>query len=347
MRKTLQQVFLHSLLILGLSGLLTQPAWAQKVQDEVFWTTFHKTPSLTLKPQYATYSVEYDLGNLVMNVTTRPSLQGLTYQKAEGDLLLRITAKNLYVTHRELSQSNTRNGYRAYYTLNYTGEFGYELRDRKTDEVLASHHKTEGVTETPSFNNPRDLTAYMDNAFVGEKSRQLLELMMQRVDFALNPHDYKVGLTLNTVEGTAPAYSDINKATSDLKALLANNVSADKSKVQPLAATWSQHLAHANWEDKKSEINKKIAGALLENLCVASLLTEDYAKLGEYAAEYMKRNPGVFNRPLSFESDMSYSGTSTTSQPTISLNRNTPAHKSVYYDDLVADVMPTKAVGIR
>jgi hypothetical protein len=343
MKKTLlKQLLAYLLPVLGLASLFSQTVQAQKVQDEIFWTTFHKTPSITLKPQYATYSVEYDLGNMVMSVSTRPVLQDLTYQKADGDLLLRITAKNLYITHRELNRSSTRNGYEFSYTVNYSGDFGYELRDTKNDKVLATYHKTEGVVNTSAFNNPRDLESYTNNAFVGEKSRQLLESMMQRADFALNSHDYKVGLTLNLMEGTAPAYSDINKATNELKALLASKDPMDKAKVQSLAATWSQHLSHANWEDKKSEINKKVAGALLENLCVASLLTEDYMKLGEYAAEYIKRNPGLFSRPLSFASDLSYGGTSQTSEATVSLNRNVPIHKSVYYEDLVADVMPRK-----
>ncbi|OUJ74578.1 hypothetical protein BXP70_07310 [Hymenobacter crusticola] len=328
--------------LLGLASIAALPAQAQKVQDELFWTTFHKTPSVMLKPKYATYSVEYDLGNLVMNVSTRPVLQGLTYQKSDGNLLLRLTAKNLYVTGRKLNQSSTRNSYEVFYTLNYSGEFGYELRDPKTDEILADYRKTEGVMNTQSFTNMRDLEAYMNNAFAGEKSRQLLESMMRRADFALNPHDYKAGLTLNTVEGTAPAYADINKTTNELKALLDGKAPVDKAKVQALSTTWTQHLARANWEDKKSEINKRIASALLENLCVASLLIEDYPKLGDYAAEYMKHNAGMFSKPPYFETDLSYGGTAVAPPPTIVLGRNVQSRMNVYYDDLVADVMPRK-----
>ena len=343
MKHSLRKRALTSLLpTLALAGLLTLPAQAQKVQDEKLWTTFHKTPALALKLQYATYSVEYDLGNQVMNVDSRPALQGLTYQKANGDLLLRITTKNLYVTGRKLTTSSTRNGNEAYYTVGYSGEFGYELRDTKTDQVLASYQKTSGVTNTRVFANPSDLNGYMANAFVGEKSRQLLEAMSQRADFMLNPHDYEAGLTLNTVDGPLPAYTDITKATSELKTLLASKAPIDKAKLQAAVATWQQHLARVNWDDKKSEINKKVACALLENLCAASLLTEDYAKLGEYAAEYSKRNAGLFSRPLYFESDMSYGGTAAPLPPTIMLGRNLTNRLSVQYDDLVADVLPPK-----
>ncbi|MBC6992246.1 hypothetical protein [Hymenobacter sp. BT491] len=292
--------------LLALAGGLAQPVQAQKVRNEFVWATFHKSPAVSLQP-YASYSVDYDLGNLVMSVPNRPVLQGLTYQKADGDLLLRLTVKSLFVTGRKLNASRTRSGAisQAYYTITYKVEAGYELRDPKTDEVLASYHKTNGEVDTRAFDNPSDLNGYMANAFVAEKSQQLLEAMALRADFALNLHDYPVGLTLHTLEGEAPAYAAINQATSDLKAQLASKTPVDKGRVQAVAATWVQQLARANWDDKKSEINKKVANALLENLCAASLLTEDYAQLNTYSAEYDKRNSGVFSYPLTFETNTS------------------------------------------
>lgn len=321
----------------GLAAALAVPARAQKVQDERLWTTFHKSPILALKPQYATYSLDYDLGSVVMTVDNRPALQGLTYQKADGDLLLRITVKNFYETGRRLVENNS-GAYSAYYAVDYKADYGYELRDSKTDQVLASYRNTSGTTTSRAFQAPGALRAYMANNFMGETIRELLAAVSQRADFVLNPHDYKAGLTLNLVDGPAPAYADINKATTDLKALLSSSAPIDRAQVQALAAAWQQQLGRVNWEDKKSEINKKVAAALLENLCSAALLTEDYPKLGQYAAEYQKHDTSLLRRPLFFQADMTYGGTSPAPPPTVVLGRDRNTHRNVYYHDLAADL---------
>lgn len=334
----------------ALTGLFALPATAQKIQDHKAWGIYHKSPLLTLKPQYSTYSLDYDFGNTVMSVNNRPVLQGLTYQKADGDLLLRITVKGLFVSGRKITESNnSRTGYSAYYTLSYSGDFGYELRDVKTDQVLARYHKDGGTTTTQAFANRNDLEGYVNNAFVNDKNRQLLNDMSRRADFALNPHDYPAGLTLHTVEGDAPAYAALNKATASVQALLAAspNTPPDPARLQPLAVVWQQQLAQANWEDKKSPVNKKVANALLENLCATALLTENYPQLGEYAAQYITKNKGLFgDGSLSFLTDVGYGGLARTPVATFSdfslRKTNEPERVAVFYDELVADVQPPK-----
>jgi hypothetical protein len=327
--------------------LAASPLAAQKIQGDKVWTTYHKTPVATLAPRYATYSLDYDLGSMMGNVQTRPSIQGLTYQKADGDLQLIITVKNVYVSNRKLNESRSNNKYSCYYTVDYSGDWGYTLRDTKTDQVLTSYHRSTGQITTQAFTNPNDLNAYMNNGFVGERVQQLLQSLARRVDFALNPHNFEAGVTLNTVDGSVPAYVAINKATADLKALLVS----DKTKtptiaqVRPITDVWQQYLAKVNWDDKKSEINRKVASALLENMCVAAILTEDYLKLQEYLADYSKHNTGIFSNSVPFfETDTSYGGTSRQPQTSFSsvFARNTTPRFNVYYDDLVADVIPAK-----
>ncbi|WP_201979724.1 hypothetical protein [Hymenobacter rubidus] len=322
-------------------GLLAVPTHAQKVRDEKMTTTFHKSPLLVLAPQYKTYSVDYDLGNMVMNVNTRPVLQGLTYQPTGGDLLLHLTTKNVYITGRRLSESTTNGRYSAYNTVGYNAEAGYELRDAKTNQVLASYHRGGGTTTTQAFNSLRDLNGYLDNAFVSEQARSLLNAMTQRADFVLNPHDYKVDFSLSSVEGEAPAYATINQATTAFKALATGGTPVDKEKLLAVTSAWQQQLARANWEDKKSEINKKIGCALLENLCAAALLVEDYAKLGTYAGDYVKYNKGFLNSaPVSFEAETSYGGLAYTHGTATFLGRDLNTRVRVNYEDLVADMKP-------
>ena len=325
----------------------TTPLAAQKIQPEKVWTTYHKTPVVALVPRYATYSLDYDLGSMMGNVETRPSIQGLTYQKANGDLQLIITVKNVSVSNLKLTESSSNNKYSCYYTVDYSGDWGYTLRDTKTEQVLTSYHRSAGQTTTRAFTNPNDLNAYMNNGFVGERVQQLLQSLARRVDFALNPHSFEAGVTLNTIDGSAPAYAVINKATADLKALLLSDKTKTPTAAQlkPITDGWQQYLANANWDDKKSEINRKVANALLENMCAAAILTEDYPKLQEYAADYAKHNTGLFaNAGPFFETDTSYGGTSRQPQTSFSsvFARNTTPHVNVYYDELVADVIPAK-----
>jgi hypothetical protein len=339
MRKLVHSSGLISLL--ALAGLAAQPAQAQKVQDEVVAAAFAKAPLIALKPQYTTYSVEYDLGNQMMTTPAPPPLQGLTYQKTGGDLLLRFTTKGVYVANRAL-QETTSNGYYCSYRLTYDGEFGYELRDTKADRVLASQHHSGGSVNTQSFRNVRDLNGYVDNAFVGERTRQELANLLRLADFALNPHQYQTQLTLNTVAGEAPAYADINKATADLKALLAAGPAPDPARLAAVAEVWKQQLARANWEDKKSEVNKKVAGALLENLSAAALLTNDYASMARYAETYTQHRVSTFGFPVQFKADMSYTGTAIPPPATTVLGRDLNKTMRVNYAELAADMQPAK-----
>jgi hypothetical protein len=340
MRKLVYSPWLVTLL--ALAGLVAQPAQAQKVQDEVVAATFAKAPLLSLKPQYTTYSVDYDLGNQMMNTPVSPPLQGLTYQKTGGDLVLRFTAKGVYVANRSLQEGTNTSGYYCSYRLTYDGEFGYELRDTKADRVLASQHRSGGMVNTQSFRNVRDLNGYVDNAFVGERTRQELASLLRLADFTLNPHQYQTQLTLNTVTGEAPAYADINKATADLKALLAAGSAPDPARLAAVAEVWKQQLARANWEDKKSEVNKKIAGALLENLSVMALLTNDYASMARYAETYAQHRVSTFGFPVQFKADMSYTGTAIPPPATTVLGRDLNKSLRVNYAELAADMQPAK-----
>ncbi len=327
----------NAALLAGLTGL-GHTTFAQKIVDTEVATTFHKTPAALLKPKYSSYVVEYDMGNVNTPVNSRPSLQSLPYQKDNPDLLLRVTAKNLYVTDRKVSESTggVRGGYSGSYTVNYSCESGYELLDRKTEASLGSYHKNTGTVITRRFNNNVDLDNYMANTFVADQSRQVIDAMNRRADFDLNVHDYPVTLTLHTVEGPAPAYQQLNQAVADFKAAAAAKP-VDKTKMQAIASVWEQQLTHVNWEDKKSEINKKVANALLENLCAASLLLEDYPKVKEYAAMFTSKNTGMFSRPLFFQADMSYAGTARAASP--DLRGNIPNYVLPYYDNLAADVL--------
>jgi hypothetical protein len=326
--------------VLAVAGSTIAPARAQKVQDEVVAVTFNKAPLLNLKPRYATYSVEYDLGSLAMNTPAPPALQGITYQKAGGDLLLRITAKGVYVADRALQEGTTTDGYWCSYRLTYEGDFGYELHDVKTDEVLARHHHGGGLVATQSFKNVRDLNSYVDNAFVGEHTRRELTGTLRLVNFVLNPHQYQTQLTLNTVAGEAPAYADINKATADFKALLA---APEATRLAALGSAWQQQLTRADWDNKKSDINKKVAGALLENLCALALLTNDYAGMARYAEAYQQHRVNAFGFPAQFKADMSYTGTAVPPPATTVLGRALNKTMRVSYAELATDMRPAAA----
>ena len=335
-----------SWLLPALAGALAfHPVAAQKIVPEKVLTTYHKTPGVALTPQYKTYSLDYDLGSMMGNVQSRPSIQGLTYTKADGDLALGITVKNVYVSNRKLTENTSNGKYTCSYLVDYSGDWGYTLRDTKTEQPLASFHRTGGQVMTNTFTNQNDLNSYMTNGFVGERIQQLLQDMARRVDFALNPHNFEAGVTLNTIEGSAPAYAAINKATADLKTLL----TSDKTKtptaeqLKPIVEVYQQELAKANWDDKKSEINRKVANALLENLCSTAILAEDYNKLKEYSTTFSNHNTGLFASSVPyFETDTSYGGTSRVPQASFAsvFNRNATPHFNVYYNDLVADVLP-------
>jgi hypothetical protein len=320
MRKLVYSPWLISLL--AMAGLPAQPAQAQKVQEEVVVATFAKAPLLSLKPQYTTYSVEYDLSNQMMTTPATPPLQGLTYQKTGGDLLLRFTTKGMYVANRTL-QETTNNGYSCSYRLTYDGEFGYELRDTKADRVLASQHHSGGSVNTQRFRNVRDLNGYVDNAFVGERTRQELANLLRLVDFALNPHQYQTQLTLNTVAGEAPAYADINKATANLKALLATGSAPDPARLAAVAEVWKQQLAR-------------------ENLSATALLTNDYASMARYAETYAQHRVSTFGFPVQFKADMSYTGTAIPPPATTVLGRDLNKTMRVNYAELAADMQPAK-----
>jgi hypothetical protein len=255
---------------------------------------------------------------------------------------LRFTAKGVYVANRTLQETTNTGGYYCSYRLTYDGDFGYELRDTKADRVLASQHHSGGSVNTQSFRNVRDLSGYVDNAFVGERTRQELAGLLRRADFTLNPHQYQTQLTLNTVAGEAPAYADINKATADLKALLAAGPAPEPARLAAIADVWKQQLARANWEDKKSEVNKKVAGALLENLSATALLTNDYADMARYAETYAQHRVSTFGFPVQFKADMSYTGTAIPPPATTVLGRDLNKTMRVNYAELAADMQPAK-----
>jgi len=331
---------------LGVALLALHPVAAQKVQEIRATTVYHKTPALALAPKYATYSVVYDLGNTTLSTPNRPNLQGLKFQKEGGDVVLQLTLKNLFVTGRKLQASTSRNGvYSGYYAVTYTVDCGYEVRDAKTNEVLASYRKDNGVLYSRTFSVPADLENYMSNAFIDDKGREMLDGICRRADFALNPHDFPVTLTLATVEGAAPSYAGISKAAQDLKHLLetSSNTAPDRAQVAALATIWQQQLSNVDWANKKSEINRKVGSALLRNLCATALLTEDYPKLGSWSSDFTNHNTGFFeSMPASFVTTTAYGGFTSMAPYSTTVNNQLETRQQVYFDELAADVLPKK-----
>lgn len=306
-------------------------ASAQKVSNKKIRTTYYKTPVVALTPKYSSYSIEYDYGDMVVPAGERPHLAGLEYKKADGDLLLKIRVKSVYSADKELKLDQSSSKQKAYYNVAYKADYGYDLVEKASGEVIAAYKREEGVFSTPSFSSRNEIDIYLKNALVSDLTKYLIEKVNNRVSYDLVPNKYDVRLIANTVEGPAPAYQEINKATTDFMTSLATP-EVDKEKLRPLTDVWENHLKKANWEDKKSEINKKVAMALLENLCAAYLLLEDYPKLTLAAELAESKNKGLLSdlSTLTFEIDGKYPGPCSFTKTTIKNGKVTHDYKPTF-----------------
>ncbi|MBO2011372.1 hypothetical protein [Hymenobacter negativus] len=261
--------------------------------------------------RFKTYSVVYDFGGMDMSAGAQPVIKGLEYKAADGDLLLKVTVKGLHIAYRNYLQNDGKTSSACHFTLSGKADYGYELIDVRGQNLLAAFHKDGFIQDTPDFPNREALNAYVQGPYIPAKAKLLLDEVLANVAYDLAPHDFHVEMVVNTVEGAAPAYTEISTSANALTTLLTSS-SADKVKLQPLIAVWEKHLAKVNWDDKKSEINKTVANALLNNLCVAYLLVEDYPKIVTLGRLFDSKNTGVFGKAApSFRGDETYTGPST------------------------------------
>ncbi|GAA4367972.1 hypothetical protein GCM10023185_40250 [Hymenobacter saemangeumensis] len=260
--------------LLGSALLLSQPLYAQKIIDTKTLFTFHKSPKAELASRYKTYKVEYDFGKRPLTPEQAPLLKGLERTEGSADLLLKVKVRSFYIAKRNLLQAGSKEAPTFHYTITYRANCGYELIDLKNNTLLASHRSYGDYEDTPDFKSVGALNDYVDNTYLPKKGDYLLRGVLRRIDYDLNPHDFPIEVVVNTVEGGIPAYGEISKNVAVLSAML-TQPRPDKQQLAPVIATWEKYLLSANWNDKKSEINKPVANALIENLCVAYLLTED------------------------------------------------------------------------
>jgi hypothetical protein len=284
---------------------------AQKVVDNKVWTTFHKSPKVDLASRFKTFLVAYDFGAMEVPAGAQPTIKGLEYKAADADLLLRVTVKGLYIAYRNYIQHDSKTASSCNYTLSCKADYGYELIDVRGQNMLAAFHKDGFTQATPDFPNRVALDDYVQGPYIPGKAKLMLTEVLDNVAYDLVPHDFHVEMVVNSVEGAAPAYAEINASATTLATLLASS-SADKAKLQPLIAVWEKHLAKVNWDDKKSEINKTVANALINNLCVTYLLVEDYPKIITLGRLFDSKNTGMFSKAApSFRGDETYTGPST------------------------------------
>jgi hypothetical protein len=310
--------------------LSASTAFAQKVENKKIWTTYHKSPIVALKPNYSSFSIEYDFGDMVVPAGEKPALQGLEYKKSGGELVLKMTVKNVYSSDKELKQvGGNRPG--VYYIISYQADYGYDLIQKETGTAVASYKRSGGTFTTQSFGSKTELDIYLKNAFVGDVTKFLVQKVNKRVDYDLSAGKYEVRLLVNTIGGTSPAYQEINKATSDFTASVSAS-EPDKERLRSAVKVWENQLKKANWEDKRSEINKKAANALIENLCAAYLLLEDYPELVAITDLSEAKNKGLLANLFtpSFDIDDKYPGPCSSSSTLVKngrvINYNSPKY---------------------
>lgn len=302
------RLFLSGLAISFSILLSGSPAFAQKIENKKFWTTYHKSPMVALKPAYSSFTIEYDFGDMVVPAGEKPALQGLEYKKSDGELVLKMTVKNVYSNGKELKQlGGNRPG--VYYIISYMADYGYDLIQKETGTSVASYKRSGGTFTSQSFNSKTELDIYLKNAFVADLTKSLIQKVNKRVEYDLCPGKYEVRLVVNSIDGDSPAYQEINKATSNFTASV-SRPETDKESLRSAVGVWENQLKKANWENKKSEINKKVANALIENLCAAYLLLEDYPKLVAITDLSESKNKGLLSDLFTpfFDIDAKYPG---------------------------------------
>ncbi|WP_201984641.1 hypothetical protein [Hymenobacter rubidus] len=340
-----------ALLIVSTLGLL--PAAGQKVASQKVWTTYHKAALVELAPKYKSYSMEYDLpssdkgmlGNVLakaaehylstlsaveppvpwptIDVSKPLKLQNLEFKKSGGDVVLKIFVaaptfgiqSHLTNTFKDKDSGKSRTQYA--YDLLFTAEHGYTLSDATTQTVLASYKGSQRGVRTSYFDSVKELDVYVRNKMQPDLVVQLFDEVVKRADFELGGNTWPARMTVNSVEGDLPSYQEINTATNEFIGAL-SATTPDLPKIQNLTTVWEKYLVQANWDDKKAEINRKIGLGLIENLCVAYLLLENYEGVREKAAMFENQNRSFFAKSLpAFDIAGSYSGPGEGSMPVI------------------------------
>lgn len=307
--------------LLAAGGLLTAPAaMAQKIVDKTLWTAYHKAPAVALAPQYKSYTLAYDLGNTVTTVENPPVLRPLQVQKSGGDLLLTITAQAPLIKEQTLVTSsasvNGKAETRYCYDVLYTAKRGYQLVDAHSSKTLASYEESEGSVRTKEFTSKKPLDAYMRTELMPALAKEMLEGVLKRTEYELADNTWQARFTVNSVAGAAPAHQQITAASEAYIATLAT-AQPDQQKIKDAIAVWEAQLAQVQWEDKKAELNKKVGLALIENLCSAYLLQENYAAIKEKTTIFDAHNvENIFGKiPPRFHVERTYTGPVSAAEP--------------------------------
>ncbi|MBK0403513.1 hypothetical protein I5M27_10990 [Adhaeribacter sp. BT258] len=312
------------LLALALSAFTPFAGIAQKIEANKIFTSLKKAPVMKLKPEFNTYSVTYDFGTLPLQAKEKPELQDLKFQESGGDLNLKITFNKLFIIDKIQKTEGTKptppkpgtkpqkaaspaEPPKFYSIVNYMANYGYDLIDKKSETTLYAFKKKNDSFTTPTFNSVAELDAYLKNSLETELQAHILDKINKRIKYDFAPQNFEVRVAVNSVTGPSPAFTEINKASTDFAALVSEKTPT-KEAIQPQIAVWEKHLATADWKGKGA-INKKVANALIENLCAAYMLTGDFGKLREKVDLFEKNNPGAGSiSALTFEADSNYPG---------------------------------------
>lgn len=318
------------LVALVLSALTPFAGTAQKINANKIWTSLKKAPEMKLKPEFNSYSVAYDFGTLKVTPQEKPELQDLKYVESGGDLTLKITLNKLFIVDKTPKTEGPKvapkpgakpqkgeaapEGTKHYALVNYLSNYGYDLIDKKSETTVYAFKKKNDTFTTPTFNSAAELDSYLKSSLENDLLAHILTKINKRIKYDFTPQNYEVRVTVNSITGPTPAFTEINKATTDFVAAVSEKT-AQKETIQPQIAVWEKHLATADWKGKGA-INKRVANALIENLCAAYLLTGDFNKLREKVDLYEKNNAALSaNSPmLTFEADQSFPGSNPTLQ---------------------------------
>ncbi|MBC7446554.1 MAG: hypothetical protein H7330_00670 [Hymenobacteraceae bacterium] len=291
-----------ALLLLAAGVLLTTGATAQKIEEKDLWTTYHKSAMMPLQ-KYKTFAVEYDFDGASPSTTGAvPVIPGLQLtREANPDLVLKIFARAVDLSGRTRSSVTRDKIARLYYVVTCKGELGYELVEKATNTTLMTRTLRPYSVASKDFVSEGALEEYMEGAFPKEQLRNIIQRVKARVAYELGAQDYRVRVKPSTIETKAAALAELAQTGPALEAAIGETPHPEQ--LQPLIGMWSKHLAQVNWEDKKADVNKKVANALIKNLCAAYLIQENYAGMHEMAKLYADHNKGIFDIQPQFEVD--------------------------------------------
>ncbi len=338
------------LLALAIGALTPLTGIAQKITDNKVWSALKKAPAMQLKPEFNTYSVTYDFGTLPgqAQVKETPQLQDLKFQNSGGDLTVKITLNKLFIIDKTQQTEGPKvapkpgakpqkgesapEGTKYYSLVNYLSNYGYELIDKKSEATVFAYKKKTDLFTTPTFNSAAELDTYLKNSLETDLLAHTLAKINKRIKYDFSAQNFEVRVPVNSITGPSPAFAEINKASTDFAALISEKT-PQKEAVQPQIAVWEKHLANADWKGKGA-INKRVANALIENLCAAYMLTGDFGKLREKVELFEKNNPGAVAKgsALAFEADQSYPGSNATLQAIKKKDKMQNYVKSTYHE---------------